>query len=174
MKKTILLLAIVATIVACGKKTEKENDDSQKEVSNNQYSVIVDAVVEKNDTCLVMVYDDNNFEVMNQRVKMPVTGSLNPQKIVFNLQQGTTPVNLGIAFSTNKEQKQIKLNTVSIKNKEKLLFNPTDFLYYFKNNDQLIMNTATSIHELKHDKEYPPSFVGNDKLIGTIAGANEK
>lgn len=172
MKKLILLLATISVMVACGKKTETDNEQP-KEAKKNQYSVVLDAVLEKNDTCLVMIYDDNKFEVLNQRVVVPVTGSTSPQKIVFNLKLGYVPVNLGVAFSTSKGQKQIKINSISVKNNDKDIYNPGEYAYYFSNNDQMVMDLKTYVHQLKHDKEYPPSFIGNDKLAGAIVTANE-
>lgn len=173
MKKLISSFLIGLILLSCGKEGKDEVQKNEPKIKNN-YSVLLDAVYEKNDTCMVMLYDENDFEILKDRIKLPVKGSKIAQKIVFNIPNGMVPKNLGIAFSTNKEQNEFSLKGIVIKNGEDMLYRPEEYLKFFANNDAMVLNIPTSVHKLIHDKAYPPSFVGNNELKSILISSEKK
>lgn len=169
MRKIVYCIFASLLLLSCGKEKEAKVPAAVEEVKD-KYVVSLDAIYEKNDTCMVFIYDENNNEFLDKRIKIAVKGSPNFQKIDFQLPEGLKPSNLGIGFSSNKEQESLTLKSITIQNKENAIVKADDYLTFFANNDCLVMDLTTSKHKLKHDKEYPPGFVGNDKLKAALSG----
>jgi hypothetical protein len=179
MKKLILGLTVVLSFLSCGKEGKTDElpaeDVKAENVQKNQFVVLLDAIYEKNDTLKVFVYDENDNEVLNSVIKVAVIGSPNQQKVEFKLPEGYTPFNLGIGFScSNKEQDSFVLKGISIKNGDDLVYKPEEYLKYYANNDQLVMDVPTGLHKLKHEKDYPAGFVGNIELKSALSAAIKK
>lgn len=177
MKKTALILVIITLFFSCGKDKKADQQEEKNPVENvdaNKFVVLLDAIYEKNDTLKVFVYDENDNEILNSVIKVAVIGSPNPQTLEFKLTEGFVPFNLGIGFScSNKEQESFLLKGISIKNGDDLVYKPEDYLKYYANNDQLLMDVPTGIHKLKHDKDYPAGFVGNIELKSALSAAEK-
>lgn len=176
MKKLILGLTVVLSFLSCGKegKTDEQPAEGVKNenVQKNQFVVLLDAIYEKNDTLKVFVYDENDNEILDSAIKVAVLGSPNQQTVEFKLPEGYTPYNLGIGFScSNKEQDSFVLKGISIKNGEDLVYKPEEYLKYYANNDQLVMDVPTGLHKIKHEKNYPAGFVGNIELKSALSAA---
>lgn len=176
MKKLILGLAIVLSFLSCGKEGKMDEQSASENeaeiVQKNQFVVLLDAIYEKNDTLKVFIYDENDNEVLNSVIKVPVIGSPNQQTVEFKLPEGYAPFNLGIGFScSNKEQDSFVLKGISIKNGDDFVYKPEEYLKYYANNDQLVMDVPTGIHKLKHEKNYPAGFVGNVELKSALSSA---
>lgn len=176
MKRLILLFATTVVFLSCGKekKTEQENleNPSVEEVEKNEFVVLLNAIYEKDDTCKVFIYDENDNEVLNEQIKVAVKGSSQPQTVEFKLPVGYVPYNLGVGFScSNKEQESFIMKGIIIKNGEELVYQPEDYLKYYANNDQVIMDVATGVYKLKHDQPYPGGFVGNTELKSALTSA---
>ena len=163
MKKLILGLAIVLSFLSCGKEGKTDElpaeDVKAENVQKNQFVVLLDAIYEKNDTLKVFVYDENDNEVLNSAIKVAIVGSPNQQTVEFKLPEGYAPFNLGIGFScSNKEQDSFVLKGISIKNGDDFVYKPEEYLKYYANNDQLVMDVPTGIHKLKHEKNFKFDF----------------
>lgn len=175
MKKTALILVITTLFFSCGKDKkvdEQEETTSIENIEENNFVVLLDAIYEKEDTCKVFIYDENDNEVLNLQIKTTVKGSSSPQTVEFKLPKGYAPYNLGIGFScSNKEQNTFTLKSISIKNGEDLIYKPEEFLKYYANNDAMVLDVPTSVHQLKHDKVYPPGFVGNTELKSLLSSS---
>lgn len=174
MKKTALILVIATLFFSCGKEKQadqQEDTSSVENVESNSYVVLLDAIYEKNDTVQLFVYDENDYEVANSRIKKAIIGSTEPQTIQFDLPNGYTPFNLGIGFSLNAEQATFTLKGITIKNGEDLVYKPEDYLKYYANNDGMVLDIPTSVHKLIHDKIYPPSFIGNLEMKSVLSSS---
>lgn len=169
MRKIIAVVLISLFIVSCGSDSKKEDTPKKVEITD-KYVVILDAIYEKNDSCMVVIYDENDNEILDKRVKIAVKGMENSQKIQFDLPDGFKPYNIGLGLSTSKDQNFITLSNISILNNNKIIAGSPEegYLPYFSNNDCLQIDTNTLKHTLKHDKPYPPGLVGNETLKSAL------
>jgi hypothetical protein len=167
MKKTALILVLATLFFSCGKEKNTDQENSEvitEEIKKNEFSVIMNAIYEKNDTVKLFVYDEIGNEYLDKVVKVPVVGSPLSQSILINFPNNVDIYNIAIGFSTNKDQDAFTLKSITMKQGEEELITPSNFLYFFANNDQMVLNIETGKHQLIHDKVYPPAFGGNDKL----------
>lgn len=169
MKKLILVFLTALTLFSCGKeKNDSENNTQEQNVEiaepKKEITVILDAIYEKNDTVKLYVYDKNDNVRLDKEVKAAVVGSPMNQRIELKLPQDVEAYNIAIGFSSNKSQEYFTLKSITMIINEKEVISPINYLSYFANNDQMILNTETGKHELKHEKDYPPAFGGNEQM----------
>jgi hypothetical protein len=168
MKKTALILVIATLFFSCGKENssdqEKVETKSVEDVQEKKYSVILDAIYEKNDTVILQVYDVDGNEYLDKDVVVPVVGSPLAQRIELKSPSGVDIHNIAIVFSTNKKQDSFTLKSISMTKDGVEVVKPDNFLYFFANNDQMIVDPNTGVHKLLHEKVYHPAFGGNEQM----------
>lgn len=167
MKKIALYSVLMFILFSCGK--DKEEVIKEKEKVADKLMVTLEAIYTKNDSCTVFVYDENNNEYLGRKVQKEIIGSENFQSISIELPTDIKIYNLAVGFSSNKEQDSFTLKSISIKKNENVIVRSDNYNSYFANNDQIVMDMNTSIHKLKHDKNYPPGFVGNDEMRALLS-----
>ena len=170
MKNLILVILTGLFMVSCGKSSNKDNEAAAEKVTN-KYVVSIEAIYQKNDSCVVVIYDENNNEVLDKRSKIAIKGMEVSQKINVDLPEGVQPFNIGLGLSTNKEQTNITLTKIAVLKNDKIIAgNPSEgYLPYFSNNDCIVIDPNTLKHTLKHDKPYSPGLVGSERVKAALS-----
>lgn len=162
MKKNVLFVLVSLCLVSCGE--EKKQPVIEKDVEVNMYSVIIDAVYEKNDS-LLFIYEKEGAFLYDKVKGISVKGSPLAQQIVFNFPENEKVENIGITMSFNKDQKNLVVKSITIKNGDKTIISPEDnYLTYFLAGDGFSWDAQNSMYVLDHSKQYPPSFMGSEEL----------
>jgi|SRR5690606_20646394 len=170
MKKLILVFLTSLVIFSCGKEKNTDAETTlestpEVEVKKTEFSIILDAIYEKNDSVILQVYDANGNGYLDKDVAVAVVGSPLAQRIELKSPSGLDIYNMALVFSTNKEQDSFTLKSITMLKDGVEMIKPDNFLYFFANNDQMVMDVNTGVHKLKHeDKGYHPAFVGNDQM----------
>ena len=173
MKKLILVFAIVLITFSCGKEKNKDAETvsetiSEAEVKKTEFSILVDAIYEKNDSVILQVYDVDGNEYLDKDVAVAVIGSPLAQRIELKSPSDVDIHNVAIVFSTNKEQVSFTLKSITMIKDGVEVVKPDNFLYFFANNDQMIVDPNLGVHKLIHDKVYHPAFGGNEQMKGIL------
>ena len=171
MKKTVLLLSISLMIFSCGKEKKQEAEQTIK----SDFVVYLDAIYEENDSTYLNIYDSKGYDMLSSKVYTNVKGSPLIQRVTYKIPKGLEFSNICFSLSTNKEQKTIQIKGISIQNNGKTIIGgegqKTDG--FFANNDQIVLNLETGIHQLKHDKPYTAGLAGNEILKSIIEKEQE-
>lgn len=165
--KTFLVITVI-TLVSC--KEEAKNDTTEKAIVNVDQSlnVIVDLVAQKDDNFQIYWTEDgsDNFEA-DKYVNVDVKGSPESQKIVFKLPEEVLAKQLRFDIGSNKEQKEIKINSLKLKyfDKEFVCQSP-DFWKYFGNNTSIAYDKETATAKLITNlpEGFDPIFGGTSNL----------
>lgn len=173
MKKLILVFLTALTVFSCGKEKNDEENNVQEQTAETvepkkEITVILDAIYEKNDTVKLYVYDKNDNVRLDKEVKTAVIGSPMNQRIELKLPQDIEAYNIAIGFSSNKAQEFFILKSITMMINEKEVISPVNYLSYFANNDQMVLDTETGRHQLIHEKDYPPAFGGNEQMKAVL------
>lgn len=164
MKKIALIILVSLSFISCGNEKKTEEVVKEEKVVENKYSVIIDAVYEKNDS-LLFIYEKNGAFLFDKVKGISVKGSPLAQQITFDFPVGEKVDNIGITMSFNKDQKNLVVKSITIKNGEKTIISPNDnYLTYFQAGDGFSWDPNTSMYILDHTKQYPPSFMGSEQL----------
>jgi hypothetical protein len=149
--KKILIVLFVFSLISC-KNEKSENTETQQAqeqpTGNDFYTVTLDLVAQKDDSFHVFYTEDGsvNFEE-NNSVWVEFKGSPNSQKLVFNLKKGVVPNQLRLDFGLNKEQGDVKLNSVEIAYlDQKLTYSGSEIFKFFRPNESsttVDINTQT-------------------------------
>ncbi len=164
MKKTIIMLLSVLTLVSCGK--EKENGAEKDKAGTgllDKYSLELDAIYEKNDSINVFYKTDGFFQY-EKPITTKVNGSQLPQKIKVQIPEGIAIENIKIEVSTNKEQEALTIQNISILNNDKVVVDGSNGKHseYFVTDESFSWDLEKSRFKLNHSNKYPPGLLGND------------
>ena len=162
MKKIILFVLVSLCLVSCGE--EKKQEVVKESEVKNKYSIVIDAVYEKNDS-LLFIYEKDGALLFDKVKGINVKGSPMAQQIAFDFPEGEKVDNIGITMSFNKDQKNLVVKSITIKNGDKTIISPEDnYLTYFLAGDGFSWDAQNSMYVLDHSKQYPPSFMGSEEL----------
>jgi hypothetical protein len=169
MKKLVLVLITGLLLSSCGKdkKKEVENVDNSR---IDKYSVIVDAIYEKDDSIAVFHQVNNNF-AYDKPTTFKVKGSAQIQRIAFNIPEGVAAENFTFVASTNKDQNYLTIKNISVKNNDLMIVDGDNFKYtnFFMADQSFTWDEKLLRSNIVHTNQYPPAFVGGEKLIGALA-----
>jgi hypothetical protein len=138
--KKILSFLLVLTLISCKneKPQDQETPKAEAQVTGNDfYTVTLDLVAQKDDAFHVFYTEDGsvNFDE-NNSVWAEFKGSPNSQKLVFNLKKGVIPNQMRFDFGLNKEQGDVKLNSIEITClDQKLTYSGAQIFKYFRPNE---------------------------------------
>ncbi|WP_339838893.1 hypothetical protein [uncultured Flavobacterium sp.] len=164
MNKIILVSLISFLLFSCGDGTKKEETIDEKVIVADQFSVTINALYPKDDV-ISIVFKKDGYYLSGEPVEKIVKGSDLPQQITIDLPKGEKIQNLSINLSTNKEQNEIGITGISIKNNDKVVLSDKEnFTTYFMANDKVTWNESTSKYVMKHGGEYPPAMGGSEQL----------
>jgi hypothetical protein len=161
MKKSILLLISVLTLVSCGKEKKEEVVSLEKD----NYSVFFDAIYEKDDE-ISMIFKIDGFWDYDHPKTFKIQGNTAMQNLTFELPKGLAVENVQIDLSSNIEQKTLTLKGVSISNNEKIIISGSEmgFVQYFNTGTGLDWDYVKLRYNLIFGGEFPPRMVGNELL----------
>lgn len=150
MKKTVLILSVIAFFISSCKKEDSKiidvkQTESENSINPNTLKVELDIVIEKDDE-LILFWKDASISYFDAEntIYAGIKGSVNAQKIVFEFENGIVPNDIRIDISSKKEQLPIKLNSIKISQQNRVFVVSKDnFLKYFKTNDFVMFNSET-------------------------------
>jgi len=132
--------------MSCKNEKTETQQTTEKPAGNDFYTITLDVVAQKDDSFHVFYTEDGsvNFEE-NNSVWAEFKGSPNSQKLVFNLKKGVMPNQLRLDFGLNKEQGDVKLNSVEITYLDQKLtyYGPEIFKYFRPNESSTIVDVNT-------------------------------
>lgn len=167
MKKIALLFLSSVLLLSCGSDKKKESTEiaTEQAAAKDNFSVVLQAIYEKDDN-ISLIYKKGGFWDYDHPITHKVTGQPTIQKFSINIPEGEIVENVQITLSTNKEQKNVTVKSVSIFNNNKEVFNGDDLSYvkFFNSNSGLIWDEKNLRNDLNFDGQYPPGFVGTEEL----------
>lgn len=169
MKRLIVLFLTGTFLVSCGR--DKKNDVQANVVAkSDKYSLVIDAIYEKDDS-IAVIHQVNNYFIYDKPTTLLVKGSPQIQRITVNIPEGVAAENFTFVTSTNKEQKYLTIKNISVKNNDSLLLDGSNnkFFDYFMADKSFTWDPKLMRNNLNHNNEYPPAFVGSEKLVAHLA-----
>lgn len=168
MKKILFTVLSTLILISCGKEKSEEtvNEVVEAEVQKlDKFSVVLEGVYQKDDS-LSLVYKKDGYVDYDHPVALKVKGQELSQKFVFDIPQGVYLENFQVTLSTNKEQKDIQLNSIEVYYNDSLIFDGKAMVYvpYFNANEGLKWIEEKKSLELFFEGTYPPGISGNDKF----------
>ena len=164
MNKIILVSLISFLLFSCGDGTKKDEAIDEKVLVADQFSVTINGLYLKDDV-ISIVYKKDGYFLSGEPVEKIVKGSELPQQITIDLPKGEKIQNLSINLSTNKEQNEIGITGISIKNNDKVILSESDnFTTYFLAGEFVSWNEVTSKYVMKHGGKFPPAMGGSEQL----------
>ncbi|MFI0429477.1 OstA-like protein [Mariniflexile sp. HMF6888] len=137
-----------------------------KEDPKNYFQVIINAKVKKNDNFQLFYTNDisKNFSETQSLIKI-VIGQEEFQNIEFQIPNKEYPTNLRIDVGSNKDQNQLKIDSILLRYGGYEIFIPEHLIQkYFKYNDYIDLNNYTyNLHTI--NKNYDPFFTCTEDLI---------
>jgi hypothetical protein len=169
MKKIVYLLVIITALASCGRdKKEEQTKQSESVVEKkaDQYSVLIEAIYEKNDS-ISLVYQDGGFFQYEKAISSKITGQTGLQKIEIKIPENQQIENIKIVISTNKDQQTLDVRNISILQNGNPIIDGSISKYaqYFLTDSSFKWDATKSRYILDHSGKYPPTLVGNEKII---------
>ncbi|WP_339889636.1 hypothetical protein [uncultured Flavobacterium sp.] len=164
MKKSILLLIGVLTLVSCG-KDKKENQELTEPKESLKTTLILDAIYIKDDSLAVFCKVDNYF-LYDKPITVKVKGSDVIQRISIEIPENTPVESFSIVASTNKDQSTLVMKGISVEQNNKMVFDGSDYKYlgYFLADESFVWDEAKQRCDISHSNKYPPGIVGSEKI----------
>lgn len=164
MKKIVLVALVSFFIFSCGNKTEKQEEVvDDKAVVVDEYSLTINGIYEIDDVVSVVYKKDGYF--VEKPIEKVVKGSPLPQQITIELPKGDKVENMSVNLSSNKEQNELSISAVIIKNGDQtILSDKENFTTYFLFNESVTWNVEKSKYVLFFDKKFPPGMSGGEQL----------
>ena len=153
MKNKIILGTVLAMTFFTSCKNENptinpNDSQNQQEVLNDYFIVTVDVIVKKDDDFQIYYTEKTSADFNEQEsLWVKVKGSETSQKVVFNLPNDVVPSLFRLDFGLNKEQEDIKLNSVEVNylGKKFLMNGPEQLSNYFRPEANTVIDLETDI-----------------------------
>lgn len=149
MKYKILVVfaLMITTLNSCkNEKRESQQVTEQKPSSetNDFFRITLDVVAKKDDSFHIFYTEDQTLNFSEEKsVWVEFKGNDESQKLVFDLPKGKIPTQLRVDYGLNKDQGDIKINSLEISYKGKSKVIPgSDYFKYFRPN---LDNTAVDV-----------------------------
>ncbi len=167
MKKLVLLFLGGVLVTSCGDK-KKENEVAKEEVKD-KYSIVLDAVYEKDDSISVVYQKDNYFKY-DKPIGLKIKGAPAMQRIIVDFPEGEAIENISFVASTNKDQAYITIKNISVKNDSLMVFDGDNYKHtgYFNPDASFSWDMQKSRFNISHSGKYPPGMVGSEQLISLL------
>ena len=169
-----LILFLTLSLFSC-KNQEGNNVDSnlEKQKENiNIFKITLNATVQENDSFQVYYKNDDQSKFDEAKsIFIEFKGSNQPQDIVFNLPEDELPSFLRLDFGTNKNQKEITVNSFRVDYLGKSFeVKGKDFFNYFYSNELVKVDKENSKVTPLTSKEgnYDPIFTSELGLKNQI------
>lgn len=115
----IKYLAVILFVVAfLGCKNNKKSETEKPQVMNNSFKLSLNALVLNDDSFHVYYTEDGSINFTEENsIWKEFKGNSNPQQIEFSLPEDVYPTQLRIDFGLNKDQQDIKLESIVLEYK---------------------------------------------------------
>ena len=170
MKRKALLLILAVAMVSCGGDRPKNVEVSDKESETpDKFVMEIDGIYEKNDSIIVYYELDGSVKYENPTT-LKITGSPEIQHLTVNLPENVPVESLIFTASTNKEQTSLMINNITVKNGKDIIDGKDyKFSENFLSDPSFKWDEKNARYTLIHTNQYPPSFVGSEKLKALLA-----
>lgn len=147
MKTKFLCLVIVLSSFFLACKNEEKKDVINEETNIEKYTVSLNVVVKKDDDFQIYYTDKTSADFSeDESLWVKVNGSEMSQKVVFTLPEGALPTLFRFDFGLNKEQQDIKLESVEIEYfGKKFIVKGVEIANYFRPVDDTKVDFETGI-----------------------------
>jgi hypothetical protein len=147
MKTKILYLVIVMSVFFLGCKNEEKTEVINKETDIEKYTVSLNVIVKEDDDFQIYYTDKTSADFSEESsLWVKVKGSEISQKVVFTIPEGELPTLFRFDFGLNKEQKDIKLESVEIEYfGKKFIVKGKEIAIYFRPVDDTKVDFETGI-----------------------------
>jgi hypothetical protein len=164
MKKIILLIVISVVLFSCG-NNKKNSTEVESSVTTDKYSIVMDAIYEKDDSVKV-IYKTQNYYQYDKPTFFKVKGSPLMQRLFISLPEGIAAENFTIIPSTNKTQDYLTIKNISIMDDKKLVADGDNYKHseFFNTDSSFSWDTKNLRYNLNHTNQYPPAMVGTQNL----------
>jgi hypothetical protein len=161
MKKIILTLVTVVTIISCGSDKKKEEVENTKPAI--KYSLVMDAIYEKDDS-LVFFYETDGIMQYEKPISYKIKGSPMPQNIKVDMPEGIIVENIKIETSTNKSQDALTIKNISVLKDGTIVLDGSNGKYseYFLTDESFSWDLENSRFKLNHSNKYSPGMLGSE------------
>ena len=160
--KTKLFFLNVLMLVSLISCKNKEEEKPIEEVKANTFDVIVDLDI-KNDDELILFYKDPSISFFDEKntVYYGIKGKNEHQTITFSLPEGVLPNDIRFDVSSKKDQKPIKINSITLSFEERLFkIDEKNLLKYFTPNEFINFDETTGIATfVRKGENYDPYFL---------------
>ncbi|WP_396149257.1 hypothetical protein [Flavobacterium sp.] len=161
MRKNFLLITtmMVLLLTSCGKKEEVK--DETPKVNPKTFKVEIEGTFKKDDE-LILFWKDKSISFFddNHTIYQGIKGSIVPQKVVFEFQEGDMPNDIRLDISSKKEQNEITLNYIKLEQESRSFMILKDkFTEFFRPNEFISLDAKTGIITTKEiNGAYDPIF----------------
>jgi len=168
MKRTLFLVLSTLLLISCGKEKSESttNENVAAEAKKiDKFSIVFEGVYKKDDS-LSLVYKKNGYWDYDHPIAYKVKGQETVQKFTIDIPEGNYLENYQVTLSTNKEQKEIQLNSMEVLFNGSLFYDGKMLAYvpFFNANEGLKWNDLNKSYELSFGGKYPPGLSGNEKF----------
>lgn len=163
MKKIIVTLVSVFSLISCGSDKKNEENATVEAKPAFKYSVLMDAIYEKDDS-IVVFYETDGFMQYEKPISYKIKGSPMSQSIKIEIPEGIVVENIKIEASTNKLQNILTVKNISVLKDDKLVLDGANGKHseYFLTDESFSWDLENSRYKLSHTNKYPPGFIGNE------------
>lgn len=167
MKKVILVLVTVVTIISCG--SDKKKEEVEKTKPATKYSLVVDAIYEKDDS-LVVFYEMDGIMQYEKPISYSIKGSPMPQNIKVDMPVGIIVENIKIEASTNKSQDALTVKNISVLKDGAIVIDGSNGKYpeYFLTDESFTWDLEKSRYKLNHSNKYSPGLLGSQQAMSLL------
>lgn len=175
MKKVIYFALSLLFLVSCGKSKEEKQETQTPVKQSDLYSIVIDAVYEKNDSISVVFQKQGNFNY-DKAISKKIVGAPTLQRIEFLLPEGETFENIGCMVSSNKQQNGVTIKNISVMHNGSAVLEGNDgkFAAFFLFDESFKIDKfdgKSFKYFLTQTNKYPPGIRGNDKFLALFKKA---
>ena len=193
MKKLIVLLVLIVFYSSCKDDAEKaerpqdkveigtkDSSEDKIDLTDGKYRIVFEGIFKEDDLLLVYYTTEAEEKLSSEKnIRKKIIGSPNTQNVVIVFEENEKPYNVRIDFSDNKNQKEVKLNTLMFLDQyNRIVINSNNIENYFVFNDKMSLNKEEGflvgeIYKINEKDAYNPYFVANKLMIATFKSFNE-
>jgi len=145
----ISCLVLVFLVTSC--KNDKSVNETVAEEVDKPFTVTFNAIVEKDDVFQVFYSEDGSESFLPENaITINVTGSPQPQDLVFTMPEDASPMLIRFDIGANPELKQVAFKSFKIEYlNKKTEGSSNDFFKYFYPNTQVEIDSLNTIAKIK-------------------------
>lgn len=170
MKKILFILSFTFLIFSCGSKSDNQNEENiveEVKINPNTFKIEVEGIWKEDDELIVFWKDASiSYFDDDHTIYQGVKGSNDPQKVIFELEEGFVPNDFRFDVSSKKEQSEIVLNYIKLEQQDRVFIITKEKLgEFFRGNEFLDFEpkSGTILTKTINDA-YDPILFTNPKI----------